>query len=36
MLPERSLAAKSAKSVLFEEFNDIDIYGHLEKPPFMR
>ncbi|WP_446811172.1 DUF4435 domain-containing protein [Methylomonas sp. 2BW1-5-20] len=26
MLPERSLAAKSAKSVLFEEFNDIDIY----------
>ncbi|WP_426993964.1 DUF4435 domain-containing protein [Methylomonas sp. CM2] len=26
MLPERSLAAKSAKSVLFEDFNDIDIY----------
>lgn len=26
MIPERSEVAKSAKSVLFEEFNDIDIY----------
>lgn len=26
MLPERGLAAKYAKSVLFEEFNDIDIF----------
>lgn len=26
MIPERSLAAKSAKSVLFEEFNEIDIF----------